>query len=256
MESQERFSFTGKVALVTGSTKGIGRAIAEGFAAAGARVWFHGRKREEGELIAQQAGGYFCQAELGEMGEVQRLVETLAKEEEKLDILVNNAGIEIRMPLEEIDMPTFDRIWQVNARAVVELTGLLLPLLKKAQAASVINITSIHESVPFPGNLAYSMSKAALAMFTKASAIELGKLGIRVNNLAPGAVETDLNRESLRRTGLAQFQARIPLRRVGDPLDMVGPALFLASDAARYVTGTTLYADGGYMQNLLRYDNR
>src|SRR5258708_35985865 len=106
MESQERFSFTGKVALVTGSTKGIGRSIAEGFAAAGARVWFHGRKREEGVLIDQQAGGYFCQVELGEVGEAQRLVESFDNVEEKLDLFVKKAGNENRMPLEVLEMLT------------------------------------------------------------------------------------------------------------------------------------------------------
>jgi gluconate 5-dehydrogenase len=181
------------------------------------------------------------------------LVATLAATEEHLDILVNNAGTEIRMPVAHMDMATFDLIWNVNTRSAVELTSLLLPLLQKADAASIINVTSIHESTPFPGNVAYTMSKAALGIFTRTIAVELGGMGIRVNNLAPGAIETDLNREALQRAG-TKLSGRIPLKRVGQPIDMVGPALFLASDAARYVTGTTLYADGAYTQNLLHYE--
>lgn len=252
MEPGPRFSLQGKIALVTGSTRGIGQAIAAGFAANGARVWVHGRDADAGEQLAQQLGGRFGQADLAEPSAVRTLAETLHAAEERLDILVNNAGMEIRMPLEQLDMATLDRIWQVNMRAAVELTHLLLPLLKKAETASIINVTSIHEHVPFPGNVAYAMSKAALSMFTRTIAIELGPYGIRVNNLAPGAVETDLNREALYNKGIKEFQARIPLRRIGQPVDMVGSAIFLASDAAHYVTGTTLYADGGYMQNLLR----
>lgn len=247
------FSLAGKVALVTGSTRGIGRAIAEGFAAAGARVWLHGRDRQEGVALARQLGGRFCQADLATPEGVRTLAETLAEVEEHLDILVNNAGIEIHMLLEQMDMATFDLIWNVNTRATVELTSLLLPLLRKTGTASIINVTSIHENTPFPGNVAYTMSKAAQSIFTRTIAVELGPLGIRVNNLAPGAVETDMNRESIQRSG-STLSRRIPLKRVGQPVDMVGPALFLASDAARYVTGTTLYADGAYTQNLLRYE--
>ncbi|HEY0756499.1 MAG TPA: SDR family oxidoreductase [Ktedonobacteraceae bacterium] len=247
------FSLVGKIALVTGSTRGIGRAIAEGFAAAGARVWIHGRDERAGTALAQQLGGRFCYADLATPEGTHTLVETLAEAEEHLDILVNNAGIEIHMPVTRMDMVTFDLIWNVNTRSAVELTSLLLPLLQKASAASIINVTSIHENTPFPDNVAYTMSKAALGIFTRTIAVELGGWGIRVNNLAPGAIETDLNREALRRSG-PEMARRIPLKRVGQPGDMVGPALFLASDASRYVTGTTLYADGAYTQNLLRHE--
>jgi gluconate 5-dehydrogenase len=135
----------------------------------------------------------------------------------------------------------------------VELTQRLLPLLKAAPGASIINVTSIHDTVPYPGNFAYAMSKAALAMFTRSAALDLAPYGIRVNNLAPGAVATDLNREVIEAIGDEKFREWIPLGRVAQSDEMVGPAIFLASDAASYLTGATLYADGGYMQNLLRY---
>lgn len=253
METAKRFSLAGKVALVTGSTRGIGRAIAEGFAAAGARVWLHGRDAQAGVDLARQLGGRFCQADLSTSEGARTLVETLAEAEERLDVLVNNAGMEIRVPITRMDMATFDLIWNVNTRSAVELTSLLLPLLQKAEAASIINVTSIHEYTPFPGNVAYTMSKAALGIFTRTIAVELGGLGIRVNNLAPGAIETDLNREAVWRAG-PELSRRIPLKHVGQPDEMIGPALFLASDASRYVSGTTLYADGAYTQNLLRYE--
>ncbi len=127
------------------------------------------------------------------------------------------------------------------------------PPLKRSPAGSIINITSIHQTVPYPNNAAYSMSKAALAMFTKVAALELAPRHIRVNNFAPGAVETDINRDVLDAIGRDKFQEWIPLGRVAITREMIGPALFLASNASSYVTGTTLYADGGYRQNLVRY---
>jgi glucose 1-dehydrogenase len=157
------------------------------------------------------------------------------------------------MPIAVMDMAGFDRVWHVKVRAPVELVHRLLPLIRAAPGASVINVTSIHDVVPYAQNSAYCASKAALAMFTRTIAIELGPEGIRVNNLAPGAVETDINREVLDQIGREQFREWIPLGRVAQTSEMVGPALFLASDASRYVTGATLYADGGYMQHLVRY---
>ncbi len=157
------------------------------------------------------------------------------------------------MSLEKMDMANFDLLWHVNVRAPVQLTHLLLPLLRKAAAASIINVTSIHDSVAYPVNAAYTMSKAALAMFTKTIAVELAPEGIRVNNLAPGAVETEINRDVLDAIGREQFRQWIPLGRTAVPDEIVGPALFLASANASYITGSTLYADGGYLHNLLRY---
>jgi gluconate 5-dehydrogenase len=177
----------------------------------------------------------------------------MAAEEEKLDILVNNAAVEIIMPFEETDFGRAEQIWQLNVRGAMELTHALLPLLKKSGRASIINVTSIHDTMPYPNNVDYNASKAALAMFTRTIALELAPLGIRANNLAPGAVYTDLNREVIRKIGVDNFKQWIPVGRVAEAEEMIGPAIFLASDASSYVNGTTLYVDGGYMYNLVRY---
>lgn len=243
-----------RIALVTGSTGGIGRAIARGFAAEGAKVWVHGREEDAARELAQELGGEYIVADFSERDAVQRLIDTLTERETRLDVLVNNAGVEIVMPFDSLDMENFDFIWEVNVRAPVRLTHALLPLLRKsAGGASVINVTSIHDAVPYPHNAAYSMSKAALAMFTKTVAVELGPQGIRINNFAPGAVETEINREVIQEIGEDNFREWIPLGRVAQVDDMIGPAVFLATDASRYVTGATLYADGAYMHNLVRY---
>jgi NAD(P)-dependent dehydrogenase (short-subunit alcohol dehydrogenase family) len=239
-----------KVAVVTGSSRGIGRAIGEAFMRAGARVWFHGPREEFGLPN-------YVAADLTRPGDVRRMVETIAGSESRLDLLVNNAGIEPVMPLEALDLARFDECFAVNVRSAVQLTSELLPLLKRSAeagaGASIINVTSIHDTVPYPHNAAYSMSKAALAMFTKVAAVELAPFRIRVNNLSPGAIETEINREVIEQIGRENFAEWIPAGRVGSVDDVVGPALFLASDAASYVTGTTLHADGGYRHHLVRY---
>jgi gluconate 5-dehydrogenase len=249
----ELFSLKGKVALVTGSARGIGKAVAGGLAAAGARVYLLDRLEAQGQAAAQAMGGRFIQADLAQVEAIDQAIATLAQQEAQLDVLVNNAAIEIIAPLENLALETLEQIWQVNLRAAVALTRGLLPLLKKSAGASIINITSIHETTPYYGNLAYCMSKAALAMFTKTVALEVAPHGIRVNSLAPGAVETELNREVLDQIGRDKFADWIPLGRVARIEEMVGPALFLASQASSYMTGATLFVDGGYMQNLVRY---
>lgn len=251
---KDRFRLDGRVGLVTGSARGIGNALAAGLIAAGARIWLHDKDPEAGERAAEALGTRYLQADLCCSPNIDSLVETLTREEGRLDILVNNAGIEAVTPFEHLDMDQFDTLFQVNVRAVVELTHKLLPLLKQSGHASIINITSIHDLTPYPNNMAYSMSKAALAMFTKAIAVELAPSGIRVNNLAPGAVMTDINRKVIEeQIGLEAFRQWIPLGRVAQADEMAGPVVFLASDASAYITGATLYADGGYLQNLVRY---
>ncbi|MGH2531550.1 MAG: SDR family NAD(P)-dependent oxidoreductase [Thermomicrobiales bacterium] len=253
METQRSVRLDGKVALVTGSTRGIGEAIARGFAAAGARVWVHGRDRVLGERIAAELEGRFVAADLARPEEIAALVERIASAEAKLDVLINNAGHHVLMPIEDLDMTGFDLVWRINVRAPVELLHRLLPLLRAAPSAAIVNVTSIHDTVPYAHDMPYCAAKAALAMVTRTLAIELAPLGIRINNLAPGAVETDINREILDQIGRDTFAEWIPLGRVARTDEMVGPALFLASEAASYVTGATLYADGAYRHHLVRY---
>jgi NAD(P)-dependent dehydrogenase (short-subunit alcohol dehydrogenase family) len=253
MNPLDLFKLEGKVALVTGAGRGIGLAIAEGLAAAGARVWVNARNREAGERAARSIKGRYVHADLSSSGDIAAMVSEIRAKEEKLDILVNNAAFEVILPFEKTDFEKADAIWRVNVRAAEELTFCLLPLLRASGRASIINVTSIHDTMPYPHNLDYNMSKAALNMFTRTLAIELGPKGIRVNSLAPGPVETDLNREVIDSIGRDKFGEWVPLGRVASVDEMVGPALFLASDAASYVNGATLYADGGYMLNLVRY---
>jgi NAD(P)-dependent dehydrogenase (short-subunit alcohol dehydrogenase family) len=253
MNPLDQFRLDGKTALVTGAGRGIGLAVAQGFAAAGARVWVNARDEAKARRIADSIGGKAVRADLSLSADIQELVRRMTEEEQKLDILVNNAAVEVIMPFEKTDLKKSDEIWRLNVRGAEELTLLLLPLLKRSPGASIINVTSIHDTTPYPHNLDYNMSKAALNMLTRTLAIELGPMGIRVNNLAPGPVETDLNREVIDAIGRDKFGEWVPLGRVADVKEMVGPAIFLASDASSYVNGATLYADGGYMLNLVRY---
>ena len=253
MDISELFSLKGKVALVTGSGRGIGKALAEGFAAAGAKVWVNARDPEKGLKVAKAIGGRFVHADIGSSADIQAMAGAIRDEDGRLDILVNNAAIEVIMPFEKTDLSVSDRIWRVNVRAAEELTLALLPLMKKSKGASIINLTSIHDAMPYPHNLDYNMSKAALNMLTRTLALELGPMGIRINNLAPGPVETDINREVIDEIGRDKFGEWVPLGRVAQVDEMVGPAVFLASAASSYVNGATLYADGGYMLNLVRY---
>ena len=249
----DAFSLAGKIAFITGSTTGIGRMLAEGLSAAGATVWGHGPNRDALAGLDRQLDGRVLTADFTQPAQIDVLAADLSGKIDHLDVLVNNAGIEIPMPLETWDMATFEKTMQVNLHAPVKVTSLLLPLLKRSASASVINITSIHDTVPYAHNAAYSMSKAGLAMFTKVMALELAPHHIRINNFAPGAVETNINREVLARMGHDKFAEWIPLGRVSHEDDVVPPVVFLASDASRYMTGATLYADGGYMLNLVRY---
>ena len=249
----ELFSLKGKTALVTGSTRGIGKEVARGLISAGAKVYVHGRDIKVVSEVAEELGGLAVAGDLSQPDSVAQIADTLLGHEAKLDVLINNAGIEIMAPLEQLQLPDLDTTYRVNLRAPLELIQRLLPLLKASGTASVINITSIHETVPYFGNAAYCASKAALAMTTKVLAIELAPYRIRVNNLAPGAVETDINREVIEQIGHEQFAQWIPMGRVAQTHEMIGPLLFLASEASSYVTGTSLFADGGYKEHLVRY---
>lgn len=250
MEINHLFNLTGKVAIVTGGTRGIGEKVAQGLKAAGARVWIHGTKKDVVQEVAEKNGFSYGYGNLSKAEDVKRFIEEIKAKEEVVDILVNNAGVEWHQQIENADENFLDDIYAVNVKAPYSLTQGLLPLIKKAEGASIINVTSIHDIVPVRENSSYCMSKASLGMMTKVAALELAKYGIRVNNLAPGAIATDHNRDLIQ---TMDFDKWIPMERVGEAEEMIGPIIFLASNASSYMTGATLYVDGGYKENLLRY---
>lgn len=244
------FDLTGKVALVTGGTRGIGEAIAAGLKEAGADVWIHGSNENRTRAIAEDRGYKYCAGNLMELENVKIMVDKLKCVESKIDIIINNAGIDAECDIENADENYLDIVYNVNTKSPYFIIQELLPLMKNAGQGSIINVTSIHDIVPVRELTAYCMSKASLAMYTKVAALELAKYSIRVNNLAPGAIKTSMNEEIVK---TMDFDKWIPLGRVGDVSEIAGPAIFLASDASSYITGATLYVDGGYKENLLRY---
>ncbi|MEA5053949.1 MAG: SDR family NAD(P)-dependent oxidoreductase [Propionicimonas sp.] len=244
--------FVGRRVLITGSTAGIGKAIAQSFAEAGARVIVHGRNEAAGQALADTLEGVFIAADLGDPAAVEELAHQVGQLG-ALDVLVNNAGVEAAGPFEQLAPEAMANLLQVNLVAPMRLVQLLLPSLRAAPTPSIINISSIHETVPCEGNLAYCVSKAGLGMMTKVAALELAAEGIRVNCVAPGAIETTMNRELLDEIGRDLFAQWIPQGRVGIPEDVAGVAVFLASDAARYINGHTVVVDGAYSHHLVRY---
>jgi NAD(P)-dependent dehydrogenase (short-subunit alcohol dehydrogenase family) len=247
--SADRFRLDGRVAVVTGGTRGIGLALAHGFAAAGAKIVVASRKAEacvavEAELIAagHEALGVACH--LGEPDAVETLVAVTVERFGGLDVLVNNGANALAQPAGGFTEAGFDKSFAVNVKGPLFLVQHALPHLRASDGASIVNVVSAGAFL-FSGGLSlYAAGKAAMVSFTRSLAAELAPEGIRVNALAPGGVDTDM----VRNTGPegAESIARACLmRRLAAPEEMVGPALFLASGASSFVTGTVLHADGG-----------
>ena len=255
MESKYRqqFDLTGKVALITGASKGIGEAMAHGLAEFGAKVIVCSRSQESVDAVADairvqggEATGVACH--VGREEELQALVQTTLDRYGRIDILINNAAINpVYGPLEEATPEVFDKIMQVNVRACFLLGNLCYPHLKE-NGGSIINISSVEGLKPGFGLGVYSISKAALIMLTQNQAKEWGKDGIRANVICPGLIQTKFSAALWSdEKVLEHFVRGIPAGRMAQPEEMVGLALFLASGASAYCTGGVYTADGGFM---------
>ena len=243
------FDLTGRVAVVTGGTRGIGRAIAEGFAAAGASVVVASRRPEacaETEAHLKAAGGAALgvPAHLGDLAALEHLVAATLDTFGRIDIVVNNAATGLAQPLGMLTPDAWAKSNDVNLRGPVFLVQAALPALTASPCAAVINVISAGAFLFSPRVAMYAAAKAALMSYTRSMASEFAPLGIRVNALAPGAVDTDMVRATGPESQAVMARASLQ-RRIASPDEMVGPALFLASDAASYVTGQVLIADGG-----------
>ncbi len=247
----------GKVAIVTGASSGIGQGIAKRLGSEGAKVIvdYVGTPEgaEETERAIKEAGsdGEIVQADVTKMGDVQKLVDVAWQRFGTADILVNNAGMERKSLFLDTPEKDYDLVMAVNLRGPFFLTQAFVRRLRDAKRrGSVVNISSVHEDMVFPGFATYCCSKGALRMLMRDLAVELGPLGITVNNVAPGAIATPINKALLEnKTELNALLANIPLGRMGTVDDVAGLVAFLCSDDASYITGSTFVVDGGLMRN-------
>ncbi|MEN0006732.1 MAG: glucose 1-dehydrogenase [Bacteroidota bacterium] len=247
------FQLDGKVAILTGASKGIGAAMARGLAEFGAKVVISSRKQEAVDTVAEElksqgleAIGIACH--VGEAAQLQQLVDKTIEAFGRIDIIINNAATNpIFATLDQSDPAVFDKIMHVNVRAPFLLCNYAYPHLCK-QGGSIINISSVEGMKPSTGLGLYSSSKSALIALTQSQAKEWGKDGIRSNVICPGLIKTKFSAALWQNEAiLKHIESQLPAARMGRPNEMAGLAVFLASDAASYCTGSVFTADGGYL---------
>ncbi len=262
---EKLFDLTGKVAIVTGGAMGIGKGIAMRLSEAGAKIIIVdiADKKEAKSILKDisENGGHahYIQADLSDMGTLKYIVDQTIKVYGDIDILVNNAGVFTYSPVTELTEALWDKTINLNLKAVAFLSKLVVnKMIEKKHGGKIINISSI-DSIKPTGNLSqYDASKGGVRMLTKAFAKEMGKFGINVNDIAPGGINTpgvkkiaganltDAQQKAMD-AQMEQFVSMLPLQRMGEPKEIGNAALFLASDASNYITGTTIVVDGGLL---------
>jgi len=248
------FDLTGRLAIVTGGGTGIGKAIAHGLAEAGANLVICGRRLEKCEEACGEIGGktkvktfpYRC--DTTSKNEVEALVKAVLSQFGHIDILVNNAGVTSTYHVLDLPEAEWDKVINTNLKGYFLCSQAVGKSMVERRKGVMINIGSQLGDVARPNKAHYLSSKGGVKMLIKALAVDLAPYGIRVNCVAPGPVETEMAAPVLSDPALrSEFLAHLPLGRLGEPKDVAGAAVFLASDAASWITGTTLYVDGGYL---------
>ena len=235
------FSLKNKIAVVTGAARGNGKAIALGLKNAGATV-------VAVDVVENDIGCdmYYC--DITDTSALSELVTYIIDKYGKIDILVNNAGVSYTSDFSDYPEELWEKTYKVNLKAPFELTQLVAEHMRKSKAGSIINVTSLNAELAFPDNPAYMAFKGALKQLTKSTACDLGSYGIRANNLGPGYIKTQMTERSWHQLDLHNArQNRTLLGRWGNPEDLIGTAIFLASDASSYITGQDIYVDGGWL---------
>lgn len=246
----------GKVIVVTGGNSGIGKAIVLAMAAEGASVVVDYVAHEDATTTligeVERAGGRATgvEADITRSDDLHRMMQSAVDAYGRLDVLVNNAGVETRQSLLETTEDDYETVMAVNMKsAFFAAQAAAKRFIQQGGGGLVLNISSVHEDWPMPGNIAYCVSKGGMRMLTRTAAVELGPHGIRMVNIAPGAVDTPINASTTSNTELlGKLQDAIPLRRLAEASDIADVAVFLASGRASYMTATTVVVDGGIMQ--------
>jgi NAD(P)-dependent dehydrogenase (short-subunit alcohol dehydrogenase family) len=242
-----------RIAIITGAARGIGLAIAERFVQEGARVTISDVLDAEGDAAARRIGASYMHCDVSRSAEVNALVSAVVSAHGAIDILVNNAGIAVAGDFLDVSEADFDRVIGINLKgSFLMLQASARQMVKQAAAGrkpgAIVNMSSVNDTLAIPGIVSYCVSKGGVSQLTRATAIALAPHGIRVNAIGPGTINTDMARGVLAdRAALNRAMSRTPLGRVGEPSEVAAIAAFLASEDASYVTGETIYVDGGRM---------
>jgi len=250
-------TLAGKVAIVTGGNSGIGKAVVLGLAQAGANIVIDYVANEqatedlERQIVALGDRAIGVDADVSKVDDLERLIAAAVKEFGRVDIMVNNAGVETRTSILDTTEAQYEKVMSINVKSAFFGTQLAAKqMIAQGGGGRIINITSVHEDWPMPGNTAYCVSKGGMRMLTRTAGVELGPHGITVVGVGPGAVATPINTSTMNDpTKMATLDAAIPLGRMAEPEEIGAVVAFLASEGASYLTATTVFADGGIMHS-------